>query len=224
MPSILSEFPTSLSTLQIRLHRLENKTIGEIAQQIHMDLPKQLTTHKGLVGQLIEHLLGAEAGNQSQPDFISLGIELKTIPVNAAGRPQESTYVCTVPLNPLAYPTFETSVVYAKLAHVLWVPLLTQGKCVHDWRILKAVFWKPNATELHTLQTDFNELMDIITLGGLEEVTARMGEALHIRPKAADGKQLTTFVGREGIEEKTLPRGFYLRPAFTQNILKCLQA
>ena len=212
--------PLSLEALTQSAFALAGKKLGELGEQVGIQLPSSLCSHKGLAGQLIEYILGGEAGNQSKPDFINLGIELKTIPVNAAGRPKESTYVCTVPLSQRPYEKFETSVVLSKLSHVLWVPIMTQASAVSDWTILKPIFWQPNEAALAMLRTDFDELMDAIALGGLENITSRMGEALHIRPKAADGKQLTSFVGSAGVVEQTLPRGFYLRTRFTAEIMK----
>ena len=211
--------PTSLDALALRVRDLEGQTLGHLAHGIGLALPPDLMNHKGLAGQLIEHLLGTDAGNQSRPDFTQLGIELKTIPVNPSRKPKESTYVCTVPLQQRPYERFETSAVFAKLSHVLWVPILAEGPSVADWRVLHTVFWKPNADEMTLLRTDFEELMDAIALCGLCDITARMGEALHIRPKASDGKQLTSFIGAQGVREPTLPRGFYLRARFTEKIL-----
>lgn len=212
--------PDSLDALAARARLLEEKTLGQLADGIGLALPAQLMTHKGLAGQLIEHLLGTDAGNQSKPDFLELGIELKTIPVGLSDKPKESTYVCTVPLHQRPFERFEDSAVFAKLAHVLWIPILATAPTVADWKILTPVFWQPNDEEMHLLRTDFEELMDAIALGGLETITSRMGEALHIRPKASDGKQLTSFISEEGVKEQTLPRGFYLRTSFTGRILK----
>ena len=46
-----------------------------------------------------------------------------------------------------------------------------------------------------------------------------MGEALHIRPKAANGAALTDARGLDGQIIQTRPRGFYLRKTFTQQIV-----
>lgn len=179
--------PDSLDALIERTKPLSGQTLGQLAQSIGLTLPHQLLAHKGMAGQLLEHLLGTDAGNQSKPDFLKLGVELKTIPVNAERRPKESTYVCTVPLNQRPFERFETSVVQAKLAHVLWVPLLTDAPRVADWTILAPIFWQPNDKQKEILKTDFDELMDAIALGGLETITSRMGQALHLAPKLQMG-------------------------------------
>ena len=47
-----------------------------------------------------------------------------------------------------------------------------------------------------------------------------MGRYLQIRPKGANAKSLTTTLDEEGNTIQTLPRGFYLRPEFTQQIIQ----
>ena len=57
-------------------------------------IPANLQRHKGWPGMLIEKWLGASAGSKPQQDFPELGIELKTIPIDANFSPLETTYVC----------------------------------------------------------------------------------------------------------------------------------
>ena len=54
--------------------------------------------------------------------------------------------------------------------------------------------------------------MDLIVLGKLDQITARIGEVMQLRPKGANSKAIT-----KGID--TLPLGFYLRKEFTAQIL-----
>ena len=67
---------------------------------------------------------------------------------------------------------------------------------------------------------NLKELVEQIATGQVESITSRQGEALHIRPKAANGKVLTDALGPEGQRIKTRPRGFYLRKTFTHQILR----
>lgn len=53
--------------------------------------------------------------------------------------------------------------------------------------------------------------MDLIVLGKVESITARHGQVLQIRPKAANNKALTEAIGEFGQPIMTLPRGFYLK-------------
>ena len=56
-------------------------------------------------------------------------------------------------------------------------------------------------------------------MGELEQISARMGTVLQIRPKAANSRVRCRSVGAAGEAIVTNPRGYYLRPAFTQRIL-----
>jgi len=61
--------------------------------------------------------------------------------------------------------------------------------------------------------------MDMISMGELEQITAHQGQYLQVRPKAANTKALCKGFNNEGKEILTLPRGFYLRPNFTRQIM-----
>ena len=65
-----------------RVQMVAGMTLAELATSIDVNVPDNLQREKGWVGQLIEKVLGASAGNKPEPDFIELGIELKTIPLD----------------------------------------------------------------------------------------------------------------------------------------------
>lgn len=173
------------------------------------------------MGDLLEKALGAEAGSAAVPDFPNLGIELKTIPVSAAGVPRESTFVCTISLADAERARWETSVARAKTAHVLFVPVIGDGKrASHERLIGVPLFWRPTGEQEAILRADFEDAMGVIGSGGIEAITARAGRWLQVRPKAATGSVRTISFGPDGEWIATVPRGFYLRAAFTGAILR----
>lgn len=115
--------PKNQQELLNRCQQLAGKTLGQVASELGVTVPDDLRRHKGWVGQVLENYLGADAGNQAEPDFTGLGIELKTLPLNAQGQPKESTYVCTVSLTESGNMQWQDSWVRKKLAHVLWLPV-----------------------------------------------------------------------------------------------------
>src|SRR5262249_53898235 len=119
--------PQSLRELLLRVEALSGRTLGELAAALGVELPAETRRGKGMAGQLVERALGADGGSAPQPDFSGLGVELKTIPVGADGRPRESTYVCKVAPLEIAHEEWPTSRVRRKLAHVLWIPLAAEG-------------------------------------------------------------------------------------------------
>ena len=213
--------PTSEEELLNRARSLAGLTLQQLSSSFNQPLPKDIRYAKGWMGQLLETSLGATASSLAEPDFQLIGVELKTLPLTPSGKPKESTYVCTVPLTNLHEEKWETCWLKRKLQRVLWLPLEADKRIpLAERHIGNAILWSPNETEAIQLQKDWEELMDLVCLGRLEEITSHMGRYLQIRPKGANSKSLTTTLDDEGNTIQTLPRGFYLRPEFTQQIIQ----
>lgn len=215
--------PSSESELLERAHALAGFTVGQVAQQVGICPPKTSRSGKGWVGVVVEAALGATAGSVSGPDFPGLGVELKTIPISDAGKPLESTFVCTVPLTRSNETYFEQSCVARKLARVMWFPVSASsgsgGTPPAQRRLGRALLWSPDARQLETLKRDFDEHMEHMLRGQIGRVTAKHGEILQIRPKAANSASRTSSISENGNLIETNPRGFYLRAGFTAKIL-----
>ena len=213
--------PRSEEELLARARAIAGESLAALARSQGVAVPRDSRRAKGWAGQLMEAYLGATAGSLSEPDFQLIGVELKTIPVNANGTPRESTYVCTVPLLGESSIDWRDSSVHRKLARVLWVPIVTDTATPPGDRIIGSpLLWSPSTREASDLQADWQELMDMVCMGELESISAHHGTYLQIRPKAADSRSRRWGVGETGEHVRTLPRGFYLRPSFTRNILQ----
>ncbi|CAM7479972.1 MULTISPECIES: DNA mismatch repair endonuclease MutH [Citrobacter] len=213
--------PESEALLLQQAQQISGYTLGELAALAGMTTPKDLKRDKGWIGVLLELWLGASAGSKPEQDFAALGVELKTIPVDSQGRPLETTFVCVAPLTGNSGVTWETSHVRHKLKRVLWIPVEGDRAIPLSLRrVGSPVLWSPNPDEERQLRLDWEELMDMIVLGQVERITARHGEFLQLRPKAANAKALTEAIGAQGQPILTLPRGFYLKKNFTRALLE----
>ncbi len=213
--------PQSEQELQSRVIQLYGKTLAQLADDIHWPTPENLKHDKGWIGQLIEVHLGASAGNLSAPDFQELGIELKTIPLNSKHQAKETTFVCAVPLLHYIGLNWEDCCVFHKLSRVLWLPIEADPSIPIALRKVGHGFiWSPSSEQMQALQDDWEEFMELICLGQVESITAHLGEYLQIRPKAANASVVTATIGQNGQRTQTLPRGFYLRTSFTNEILQ----
>ena len=213
--------PESEEELLARAQAIAGESLAALARRQGVAVPRDSRRAKGWAGQLMEAYLGATAGSLSEPDFQLIAVELKTIPVNANGTPRESTYVCTVPLLGESSVHWRDSNVQRKLARVLWVPIVTDPATAPGDRIIGwPLLWSPSTREASALQADWQELMDMVCMGELETISAHHGTCLQIRPKAADSRSRRWGIGESGEHVRTLPRGFYLRPSFTRNILQ----
>ncbi|WP_414636868.1 DNA mismatch repair endonuclease MutH [Acerihabitans sp.] len=212
--------PGDETELLARANALAGYNLGELAAHAGLVAPADLKRDKGWIGVLLERYLGASAGSKPEQDFAAIGVELKTIPVDSLGRPLETTFVCVAPLTGNSGVTWETSHVRYKLARVLWIPVEGAREIpLTRRRVGTPLLWSPSAEEELLLQNDWEELMDLIVLGRVEHITARHGEVLQLRPKAANSRALTKATGEFGQPIMTLPRGFYLKKTFTGPML-----
>lgn len=218
--TLASSAPESQNELVARAEQLIGCSFQQLADIAQIEVPRNLRNAKGWTGQLLELFLGASAGSRAEQDFPDIGIELKTIPVNLDAMPLETTYVCIAPLLGLNGVSWEQSNVRNKLSKVLWIPIDGRREIpVAERTIGLPLLWQPSAEQELVLKQDWEEITEAIALGHVESITARTGIALQLRPKAANSKALTGAIGPHGETIQTLPRGYYLKKQFTQQIL-----
>lgn len=212
--------PASEAELFERASVMAGKTLQQIAGELHYSTPEKLTGNKGWTGEIIEQYLGANAGSSPEPDFTNIGVELKTLPIGKNGKPIESTFVCIVSLLPEENSCWDNSLVKRKLSRVLWVPVEGDTTIpLPQRRIGNPLLWSPAPSQEKILRQDWEELMNMVLTGQLEQITARYGKYLQIRPKAQNARSLRKGINVEGDIVQTLPRGFYLRTSFTATII-----
>jgi DNA mismatch repair protein MutH len=213
--------PESEQELLRRASNYAGCSLGELAAEFGKVVPPDLHGHKGWVGNLVEFVLGATAGSRDVPDFEGIGVELKTLPIDARGRPAESTFVCTIPLLDVARVEYTESRVRRKLSRVLWMPV--QGErsmAVASRRLGTPHLWSPSPVEDEILRFDWETLAGLIGSGDVERITGHLGTALQVRPKARDGSARRWGLDEDGVRVRQLPRGFYLRSRFTHGIIE----
>lgn len=211
--------PSSRRELMLRALALRGRTVAEVASALSIALPQSSIRGKGFVGQLLEAALGADLQAGVGPDFSGLEIELKTLPVSAALRPLESTFVCSIDMLVADRETFAQSRLRARLAWVLWVPIIApRGTAVGDRVIGRARLWRPTPYVWRQLKRDWDLLMGTIGAGGTQRLTAHRGHILQVRPKGPSREARVLGLGPEGVQ-RVAPLGFYLRPSFTARAL-----
>ncbi len=203
--------PASENELLERALSLAGRTVAEVGAALGR--APASPGHKGYAGSLVERALGL-AARGAGPDAPELGIEVKTTPVDARGAPRESTFVCMVPREGLDR-TWLESAPYAKLARVLFVPIEQTGAR----RIGSAFLWSPDDEQDRALASDWTELAGLLRAHGHEHVSARHGQLMQVRPKAATAASRWRATGDDEAPVLALPRAFYLRRRFVETIL-----
>lgn len=226
-----------MSRLLSHAEALIGARLSDIAEGLGLPVPAGTVRSKGWTGQIIElELAGAEESSRARPtgagpDFPELGLELKTVPVDHALVPRESTAVCVIDPIAITRETWGTSAVRTKLRRVLWVavevpppaPRMTGRAApasVGDRIVRAARLWSPSPAEDEVLRRDFEELAGYFRAGEARALTGSIGRALHVRPKGRDRDDTRTAYDADGRRVLVGRSGFYLRPRFVHDILR----
>ncbi|WWO98486.1 MAG: DNA mismatch repair endonuclease MutH [Candidatus Dasytiphilus stammeri] len=220
--SFFYEIIDNEKTLLTLSQSIAGYNLGDLAAHTGLNLPRDLKSNKGWIGNLIEKCLGANAKSKPQPDFLKLGVELKTIPVNSHGRPLQATFICSVSLSLKKNIgiTWKISNVRYKLSRILWVPIEGEKTIPLALRRVGTPFlWSPSDYEENTIRCDWEELIELVICGEIENVSTRNGEILQICPTATRDNKFHEIIGKNRQPIRIRPLGFYLRKNFTALIL-----
>lgn len=201
-------------------HSLAGRSLHDIAKTLDIAIPHDFKRNKGFVGQLIEDALGADAGNLDEPDFVSLGIELKTIPMSENGIPLESPYICYANLPP-SHSNWDGSRLERKTRKMLWVPYQGERHIPIAQKQLGMPFlWQRCQAVNELMQQDYFELVECALEGRFDEMGAQKGQIIQLRPKAANSKHQIHVTDSDGEATSTVPKGFYFRRAFLAQLFR----
>lgn len=215
--------PQTETELLQRCKDLAGNNVANIAEQLNIIVPTDLTRHKGWLGQLLEMALGATAKSKAEPDFESIKVELKTLPLNNKLMPKESTFICSA--NPPFANRWQQSLVWKKLRRVLWLPIEADKTIpLAQRRVGTGFLWSPSEQQVNVLQQDWDELTELLALGHYDQLTAKHGTYMQCRPKAANAKVIRQDIDSSGEVSNIVPRGFYLRTNLTKAILQQQQS
>jgi DNA mismatch repair protein MutH len=213
----------TLAELLAHARALVGVELGELADALGLPVPTGRVRTKGWSGRILELELGVAPGGARGPDFAALGVELKTVPVDAAGVPIESTAVCQIDPVAIAAESWDGSYVRAKLARVLFVALEVPpgARSVGERRVSAVRLWAPDADEERLLRVDFELFVrGFFRRGRDDDITGHLGAALQVRPKGRNAADTRDGYDAEGNATRVGKCGFYLRPGFVAAILR----
>ena len=213
--------PQTESELLDRARHIAGQSFADLAKALNWEVPESFHRAKGWVGQLLEAALGADASTRSEPDFVQLGVELKSIPIDSRGQPKETTFVCSASLTQMTEWTWKESRVQKKLSRVLWIPVQADPELsIASRRIGSPLLWSPSPAQEQALREDWEAFAQRIAAGYVETITAKEGLVLQMRPKGANAAARRWGHDADGAVFQTPPKGFYLRTRFTKDILQ----
>lgn len=212
--------PKSVAELCARLDNLLGRSVAELSSLAGINTPYNNTSGKGFTGLLLEIFLGANARSLPEPDFIDLGIELKSLPVGFNLSPNEDTYLSMADINPERHIPFEHSSLYSKVRDILFVVVLApRGLKISERRIMGYFFFRPNDEQMKVFKQDYDEFNELILSSRAREITGSLGNYIHMRPKGRKNDATVAIRDENGELTYTYSRGYYLRKSFTKELL-----
>ena len=208
-----------------RLDQIVGVPFAELSKFYSKTWKGSPSQNKGWGGNMIDFLVGGDEGNASRPDISSLGIEVKSIPIDASTRVLQPTKVTALNYRDILIEDWWRSNAFHKLRAVLFVPIVKgDAKKPDDWYIRRPFLWLPSTETLSRLESDYDTVRSLVRSGRFEDISSAkppkgQGVALHPKPSAADSSKRTKVLVA-GTEYKVMPRAWMLRESFTEPIVR----
>ncbi|MFL2594704.1 MAG: MutH/Sau3AI family endonuclease [Flavobacteriaceae bacterium] len=128
----------SISDLKLFYNKFKNQSLKSINKYVHNNYSHiNLSTNKGIAGQLLEALIGNAPNSNPNPDVFSLGVELKVLPlrkISSRLQPKERSKIKSINYNKIIYEEFNSSLLRKKISQILFLMYEhPTGKNYKDW-------------------------------------------------------------------------------------------
>lgn len=128
---------SSVKDLENFYKKFKNKNLKELSDFITENYAFSLATNKGVVGQVLEGLIGNKPNSDPRPDVAGINVELKVLPLRKSGgtlKPKERSKIKSINYNEIIKEDWETSFVKNKMSTMLFLvyeqPI---GQTFKDW-------------------------------------------------------------------------------------------
>lgn len=172
---------------------LSGANLHSLAAQYGITVYTAFGLNKGWVGQTLERVANLNGGNLRAPDGV--GFELKSTSLvrrNEGWKPKEIIKITQVSPQTILEETFETSVLWQKISHLLVVGCFHESPTI--CRVVKVNPFDIEAPEvIGELRSFWEGIQQMIGLGEIAELTSQgiNGKYLQIRP-TGNGRNFST--------------------------------
>jgi DNA mismatch repair protein MutH len=197
-----------------RLHALRGRRIDDVARELGVSISRA----KSGLAILVRRALGVYDDRARIKEFEHFGVEIKTAPVSADGKPYESMSFPRIDHMDIVHDDWDDSDLRSRLERLLIVPVIrdykTQPKEEHV--LGRAFFWSPTSEDISAIQAEWERFVDVIRLGQADRLpTAASTGYIHLRPKGRDGRDVEEAPG--GL--RVVKRCFWLNSDYVRRII-----
>ena len=205
-----------IKELELYYRGFENRTLESLFNYVRITYPSiSISTNKGVVGQVLEALIGNAPNSSPHPDVKNLGVELKVLPVRKVSgklQPKERSKVKSINYNTIIDEDWISSLLRNKVKRILFL-IYEQptGKTYRDWLELNfkgTLFFELNDVNEPVIKKDWSVIQDKVK----NEIAHKLSEG--------DGKILgaaTSGTGRlitYGSDKQAKERSYSLKHSF----------
>ncbi len=221
----------SFSELLYRANELQGTPIPELAESLGFKLNPRDT---GTLGKLIERAILGEHPSPESADWSEFGVEIKAVQIGHRSdrvgqhqyRPHQDVRLTVVRFPDDLEQGFFESTVFHRLRSILFAPIYKIDDTNMDsWFLRSPFIWMPSAEALRGLRDDFESYQTeararIQSLPGStpDDLAGLMprGEPRRLFAKTQYYGNAWKEFSFQGIDVKTRPRTWYLRPLFCE--------
>ena len=163
----------NINELKSFYNKFSGKNLSSIEDYIKVNYPEiSISTNKGVVGQILEALIGNSPNSNPNPDVENLDIELKVLPLRKVSnkiQPKERSKIKSINYNKIVDEEWKKSSVRNKLKKILFLmyehPI---GKSYKDWKELVfkgTLLYVLSEENENTVRDDWNKIQSKVISG-----------------------------------------------------------
>lgn len=195
--------------LELFYQSFENKTLKSLLNYVHTNYPDiSISTNKGVVGQVLEALIGNPPNSSPHPDVDYLGIELKVLPVRKLSgklQPKERSKIKSINYHTIIDEEWVSSLLRNKVKRILFL-IYEQptGKTYKDWLELHfkgTLFFELNSVNEPVIKKDWS----VIQYKVKNEIAHKLseGDGKILGAATSGSGRLITYSGDKQAKERS---------------------
>lgn len=197
---------------------LLNKSLSDVLEK---DLEKSFKG-KGQFGQKVEKLyFKYEPNSKSEPDFVKVGMELKTTPIKEIKRgfvSKERLVFNSIDYNSICQEVFKTSSFWKKNQLILLMFYLHEQDKLDFNYIFKIIrIWQFPSTDLKIIKDDWELIVNKVKAGKAHELSE--GDTIYLGA-CTKGANKESVVSQPFSKEKAMKRAFSLKSKYLNFIIE----
>ena len=178
---------TNIDSLIKFYSKYKGRSLFELNNEVESNYGIHINTNKGVVGQILEGLIGNPPNSNPNSDVYNLGVELKVLPLKKVSnklQPKERSKIKSLNYNKIIYENWKNSEIHNKIRLILFLKYEQPiGKNYLDWKHKDFKFLGPllfvlESSNENIIQKDWEEIKEKVVNENANEISEGDGVIL----------------------------------------------